>query len=491
MKYLRIFESWISNEDLLINESVQAAKAFMLKRLADRLNKPVQELSPEEQAQALSEPKYKELLALLGDKYRGYAGAFTNFIFLQRISIEQLRLLLTKIADNREFIGSLPHTVAEYSKGNPDKEARISGFEALMDQFDQIEFRRKGKWIIDKLPRAIRDKARVATPEEQQALFRIGFNLANEDTVIKDRLMKKSNRFLDKPISDFIQYASNFADAQNIEGGAIKLAAQAEELAPAVNVMYDDDRYVVMSIRTEAAQKALCSAANWCINNWAWKQYATGAVQINIFDFGVPTTDPLHITGTTIYYSGKVRTSHDINDKTITQSDNPAEHFTKLGYPTELVDSIVKPLLAECGVKQVLDEGASATTGKAFVDKVMTAGHSLQLSDQRMAQYAEHEIVNVIDQEMGQLIKMQDVIDSFKQYGVLSTFAAKLYNKLIAGSAIAETDKQAILDKTLRGFSMIEKTITSDVSKFRPAILSKMQSIFTVKDQILAMIADR
>jgi hypothetical protein len=162
-----------------------------------------------------------------------------------------------------------------------------------------------------------------------------------------------------------------------------------------------------------------------------------------------------------------------------------------LGYPTELVDSIVKPLLAECGVKQVLDEGASATTGKAFVDKVMIAGHSLQLSDQRMAQYAEHEIVNVIDQEMGQLIKMQDVIDSFKQYGVLSTFAAKLYNKLVKGSAIAETDKQAILDKTLRGFSMIEKTITSDVSKFRPAILSKMQSIFTVKDQILAMIADR
>jgi hypothetical protein len=246
-----------------------------------------------------------------------------------------------------------------------------------------------------------------------------------------------------------------------------------------------------MSIRTEAAQKALCSAANWCINNWAWKQYATGAVQINIFDFGVPTTDPLHITGTTIYYSGKVRTSHDINDTTITKSDNPAEHFTKLGYPTELVDSIVKPLLAECGVKQVLDEGASATTGKAFVDKVMTAGHSLQLSDQRMAQYAEHEIVNVIDQEMGQLIKMQDVIDSFKQYGVLSTFAAKLYNKLVKGSAIAETDKQAILDKTLRGFSMIEKTITSDVPKFRPAILSKMQSIFTVKDQILAMIADR
>jgi hypothetical protein len=489
MKYLRIFESWISNEDQMIDENMQAAKSFMLKRLADRLRKPVQELSPEEQAQALSDPKYKEIIDLLGEKYRGYAGSFVNFVFLQRISIEQLQLLLTKIADNREFINSLPHTVEEYSKGNPDQAARISGYEALMDQFAQIEFRRKGKWLIDKLPRAIRDKARAATPEEQQALFRLGANLANEDPEIQKRLMKKVNRFLDKPIAAFIQYATNFADAQNIEGGAIKLAAQAEELAPAVNVMYDDDRYVVMSIRTEAAQKALCSAANWCINTWAWKQYATGAVQINIFDFGVPTTDPLHIVGTTIYYNGNVRTSHDINDIAIKKSDDPAEHFTKLGYPAEVVDSIVKPLSAECAVKQVLDEGASAKTGRAIIDKIMTAGHSLQIADQSMSTYAEQEIVNVVDQEMGQLIKMQDVVDSFKQFGVLSTFAAKLYNKLIVGSAVSEADSEAILAKTARGFKLMETAIAAGTFDKQANTKRKIEAILAVKDQILTMIS--
>ena len=71
MKYLKIFESWTTNEDQMIEENMQAAKTFMLKRLADRLRKPVQELSPEEQTQALSDPKYKEILALLGEKYRG------------------------------------------------------------------------------------------------------------------------------------------------------------------------------------------------------------------------------------------------------------------------------------------------------------------------------------------------------------------------------------------------------------------------------------
>ena len=489
MKYLRIFESWISNEDQMIDENVQAAKAFMFKRLADRLRKTSQELTPEEQAQALSDPKYKEVISLLGEKYRGYAGTFVNFVFGQRISIEQLRLLLTKIADNREFISSLPHTIEEYSKGNPDQTSRISGYEALMDQFAQIEFRKKGKWIIDKLPRAIRDKARTATPEEQQALFRLGANLANEAPEIQKRLMKKVSRFLDKPISAFIQYATNFADAQNVEGGAMKLAAQAEDLAPAVNVLYDDERYVVLSIRTEAAQKALCSAANWCINTWAWKQYSTGAVQVNIFDFGVPTTDPLHITGTTIYYNGNVRTSHDINDANITKSTDPTQHFTKLGYPAELVESIVKPLPAECAVKQVLDAGADAKSGKAIIDKIMTAGHSLQLSDPQMSQYAEQEIVSVIDQEMGQKIKMQDVIDSFKEFGVLSTFAAKLYNKLIKGSAVSEDDRKAILAKTERGFKLLEASISSSHFTKNEHIKRKVEAIFSQKDQILSMIA--
>lgn len=488
MKYLKIFESWMTDEDQMIDENMQAAKSFMLKRLADRLRKPVQELSPEEQTQALSDPKYKEILALLGEKYRGYAGPFVNFVFLQRISIQQLQLLLTEIEANREFISSLPHTIEAYSKGNPDQTSRISGFEALMDQFAQIKFRRKGKWIIDKLPGVIRTKAREASPEEQQELLRIGATLADQDPEIQKRLMKKVNRFLSKPIADFIAYARNFADAQNTEG-APKLAAQAEDLAPAVNVLYDDERYVVMSIRTEAAQKALCSAANWCINTWAWKQYATGAVQINIFDFGVPSTDPLHIVGTTIYYNGKVRTSHDINDLAIKKSDDPAEHFAKLGYPTDVVDSIVKPLAAECAVKQVLDEGASAKTGRAIIDKIMTAGHSLQIADQTMSAYAEQEIANVIDQEMGQLIKMQDVIDSFKQYGVVSTFAAKLYNKLIVGSAISQDDNEAILAKTARGFKLMEAAIAAGTFEKQANTKRKIEAILAVKDQILAMIS--
>ena len=38
---------------------------------------------------------------------------------------------------------------------------------------------------------------------------------------------------------------------------------------------------------------------------------------MNIFNFGTDPSDPLFLTGTTIYYTGKVRTSHDINDKHI------------------------------------------------------------------------------------------------------------------------------------------------------------------------------
>lgn len=491
MKYLRIFESWISNENQMIDENVQAAKAFMLKRLADRLRKPTQELTPEEQVQALNDPKYKEVIALLGDKYRGYAGAFVNFVFGQRISIDQLKVLLQTIADNREFISSLPHTVEEYSKGNPEPESRVSGYEALMDQFAQIEFRRKGKWIIDKLPRILRDKARAATPEEQTMLLRVGAELADEDPVIQKRLMLKVNSFLDKPLSAFIEYAIRVKDAQKAGGGALDLVSKAEELAPAVKVMYDDDRYVALSLRTETAQKALCSiASTWCINKNLWKNYATGAVQINIFDFGVTTADPMHLTGTTIYYNGNVRTSSDINNTHIQKSSDPAEHFEKLGYPSELIDAIIKPLQAECAVKQVLDEGAAANTGKSIIDAIMKAGHNLQVADPNMAAYAESEIVGVIDQEMGQKIKMPDVIDAFKQYGVLSTFAAKLYNKLIKDSAISQQDKEAIFAKTTRGFKLMKVGLASGTFEKQPHTKRKIEAIIPLEDQILQMISN-
>jgi hypothetical protein len=508
MKYLRIFESWISNEDLLINESVQAAKAFMLKRLADRLNKPVQELSPEEQAQALSEPKYKEILALLGDKYRGYAGAFTNFIFLQRIAIEQLRLLLTKIADNREFIGSLPHTVEEYSKGNPDKEARISGFEALMDQFTKEEFRRKGKWIIDKLPKILRDKARAATPEEQQALLGIGADSVYDSPKPRENIMSKINAFLDKPISDFIDFANRYTDALKSDNNAISLVSKAKSFSPAVNVMYDDERYVVLSPRTETAQKALHSIApKWCINNWAWKTYAKTGIQINIFDFGVPTTDRLHLTGTTVYYTGEVRTAADLQNSPLSGSrqlegafsKDPAKHFTMAGYPPELVNTLVENIPKEISIKraldEILDDMKANATKQQLLTKILKTGYSIELLNPEDRDRVEKEVINVVDQEIGQQIDIQDVVNSFKEdTGVLSTFAAKLYNKLVKGSTISETDKQAILDKTLRGFRIIETAIKTaqetGAKKYNPASLSKMQAVLAVKDQILAMIAD-
>ena len=106
-----------------------------------------------------------------------------------------------------------------------------------------------------------------------------------------------------------------------------------------------------------------------------------------------------------------------------------------------------------------------------------------------MSAYAEQEIVNVVDQEMGQLIKMQDVVDAFKQFGVLSTFAAKLYNKLIVGSAVSEADNEAILAKTSRGFKLMETAISAGTFDKQANTKRKIEAILAVKDQILTMIS--
>ena len=121
-----------------------------------------------------------------------------------------------------------------------------------------------------------------------------------------------------------------------------KKVAELEELEPEAGVIYSDDQYLVMSMRTENAQKKLCSVANWCINRGSFSSYATDAVQLNIFNFGTDPSDPLFLTGTTVYYNGRVRTSHDINDRHIMKSSDPAEHLSQLGYPDSLVSNVVQ-----------------------------------------------------------------------------------------------------------------------------------------------------
>lgn len=480
MKYLSGYSQFINESFINIEENMQAAKAYIAKRHAARANKQLNELTPEEQAAAFRNRDFVEIQNLLTQKYYGYMLPFVKFRFEQNIPISDLRSLLDEIIKFRSVLNTLPYPIEKYAEGNPDPNSTaLTGFEALMDQFRTMEFNRKGKWIIDALPRALRDQARALDKDGQNRLIRLGWNLAQKDQAIQKRVMSKVNRYT--RLEDFIDYATQIADAEN---DSAKLVAQAESLAPEIVIMYDDNNYVVFSVRTEAAQKKIFAMANWCLNRGAWDLYVSKGVQLNILNFNLPSSDPMYLTGTTILSSNSsVKASHDVNDANIKKSDDPVEHLRLNGYPDDLIENVMRILPTELVAKDILVRVIEKTDVSQKIKAIATAGHELEvLPETPEKEQIETDLVAIIDQdfETGNF-STKTMIQAFKQFGILSTFAAKLYNKTLKGQ-ISEEDKAEIFNKTERGFYLIANASSNWND---PKTKAKMQAILANKDQIL------
>ena len=482
MKYLKRYTSFVNEELCQIDENYQAAKAYMLKRYATQLQKQPNELTPEEQTKALKNREFVALQDMLTQKYFGYMAAFVKFRFEQNISLENLKALLDEIIKYKQVLNTLPYPIEKYAEGNPDPNSTaLNGFEALMDQFRTFDFNRKGKWIIDALPRVLRDQARALDPEAMKRLIRLGWDLGEKDEAIQKRVMSKVSRYTN--LEDFMKYANQIADADE---GADKLVAQAESLAPEIVVMYDDNNYVVFSVRTEAAQKKIFRMANWCLNTGSWNSYVSKGVQLNILNFNLPSSDPMYVTGTTVLSDTKtVKASHDANDRNIKKSEDPAEHLTLNNYPKDLVDSVMKILPTELVAKSILARVIEKTDVSQKIKAIAAAGHELEIiPDSLEKTQIENDLVSIIDQDFeNENFSTDTMVQAFKQFGILSTFAAKLYNKTLKGQ-ISNEDRQEIFAKTDRGFQLLANASSSWND---PKTRQKMQAILANKDSILQL----
>lgn len=488
MKYLHQYKNWISEnrferEYLVgLDENLQAAKSYMVKKFATRVQKQPADLTPEEQAKALKDREYIAIQTMLGQKYLGFIFPFVRFRFEQNISIADLQLLLNELVKYRQVLNTLPYPIEKYAEGNPDPNSTaLTGFEALMDKFRTFEFNKVGKWIVDSLPKALRDQARSLNPEEMNKLIRLGWDIADKGEEIKKRVISKVSRYTN--LQDFIKYATDISTADE---GSAKLVSQAESLAPEIVVMYDDNNYVVFSVRTEAAQKKIFRMANWCLNTGSWNTYVSQGVQLNILNFNLPPSDPMYITGTTVLSGdSSVKASHDANDRNIKKSEEPRAHLLANGYPEDLVNTIMEILPTELTVKLILAKVISKTDPKSKIQALASAGHDLEvLEDAPLKTQVEKDLVTIIDSEFeAENFSTDSMIEAFKQYGILSKFAAQIYNRVLRGK-ISEEDKAAIFAKTNRGFELIAASGSNwNDQKTR----TKMMSILANKDEILRL----
>jgi hypothetical protein len=298
-------------------------------------------------------------------------------------------------------------------------------------------------------------------------------NLGEE---VKIRLMKKAKAF-SNPM-DFVQYTEDYAKGylnSDVQSKIDKL----EDLEPEGSVIYADERYLMLSARTEKAQKELCSIANWCINRGSFndRQYAGGAVQINTFDFGLPPTHPNHLIGTTISYEGNVTYSHDINDSNVRRSDDIATHFKQFGYPDRLINTLIRVFPMESAIKKLITE-LSMDKKQPIEILEFVIKSSYQATSKN--DIRDNTIVDIITTRMSS--QKSEILDIYMKYGIMSILSAKLFNSLL-GKSIDEETKSAIMEKTQKIFGML-RSIQSNPKIFKP----NMENSLKAEPEILALV---
>ena len=471
MRHIISYTHWVP-----INENTKLAKQYVISVISKKISKKreegVQISSEELEKTALSSPVVKQIFDLTKG-HPGYTLAFLRFYFEQKIAITQpanenevksLDRLMSIIKDKKHIISQLEHNIDYYASQKSEEGTTITGFEAMADEIRTLERAKDAKWFIDGLPKPLRDQYRAASKSEQATVITLAVQLKDLGTSAINRLFEKIKAFTSWTIKDVIAYTSNYVKGYSNLGLSKKIA-ELEALEPEAGIVYSDDQYLVLSVRTENSQKKLCAIANWCINRGSFTSYARDGVQLNIFNFGIEPSDPLFLTGTTIYYSGKVRTSHDINDKYIVKSEDPAKHLTDLGYPEKLVSTVIGEFQNEVGIKNIVtDLKIDASTPEALLFSILKNSYLVDLQNNLKIMEV---VLSIIRGRIKSGMSRKQVVTFYIQYGVLSKFSAQVLKELLGD--LTETELQSILTSTIQKFKMVHRA-SSSITKLPPQI---------------------
>lgn len=457
MKRSYIFESFI---DWSLNENISAAKAYMQKRYAKNRKMESGELTPEEKDEALKNGSYQAITILLKN-HPGYVLPFVKFHFEQGVPISlsgdteevrSLRQLLDVITNKKYIIQQLSKPIEKWA--NTEDVNGITGFEQLTDEIRGIEREKEAKWFINALPKGLRDKYRSLDSTEQKKVVTLAIQLEKLGKSAINRLFEKIKSMERWDIKDVIDYVSNYIGGfSNLE--MQKKIDELENLEPEAGIIYSDDNYLVMTMRTEDAQKALCSVANWCINRGLFHRYADKGLQINIFNFGIDPADPLFLTGNTVSFAGSITDSHDINDVPIIQDRNPREHLTKLGYPRSLVDTVMYSLEPEFAIKKSLSKLYKSTQIGEIIEALLGASKGDLAGD--MPEGIWNKIAGTVSEIIynKKKIPKSDFMNFFLDTGIYTIAGWRVFDSII-GNDYTTSEMNNIKEQSIYGWEGLE-----------------------------------
>ena len=484
MSRLLSFNGWTTSNS--INENIQAAKLFLTKRyIAKQEGIRVEDVTREQaedrenQKRALDNEHYREILNIVGTNH-GYVYPFVKFVVNCRATIDELRDLYSKITTYAGSLKSLPMSIEEYSNV-PTVNGKRS-IVSLFEEFETIESSRRQKkhdWIIEKVGSGLRHSIKNTLSKQQinrlllaaEAIDQIDKMIGETLNPKTGQLMTHKAAFLSKSNAfstgesylERAEHKANGVKQQTVEMVVDKLRT----LEPEAGIIYNKDLIIVLAIRTERAQHAVCSIGEWCINRNMWSSYggASNAIQINIFDYNRTMHDPMFLVGTTIK-AGRVTNSHDLYNDGIVRSNDPREQFTRLGYPTQLINDVMSTADSELIIKQfVTGLGIDTSSPEKSLNLAIISGYGASETNPQLRQV----FIDFVRTHVVGRISDEKAIEVFSKLGILSEFSARIFNtlglreeireKIIAKNRELLTNLRSIVDRC--GFDFNQKATTA------------------------------
>lgn len=288
--------SLISNTNESLLENVQQAKSILKAHNLDT-----------------SDNRYTELLNMLR-KNIGLIGIFTKWAIEDNEDISELK---------QAYI-----TYMSAKKQNLNLKS-IDSFENL-EQFNDYLHDMLKEQTYSKLYKNVPKKVKKLINNDIQNLIELNSKYLRQ---IENFLRKKGNVYnTSKELYDaLIEILKSIGEEWDIDS-YINYFKQYD--SNKLEVVYSNNDILVIDLKDFYTGKQICSdgkaATSWCIirEKSSWDNYITSgfAKQYFIYDFRIPSSNPLSRIATTITSNGRIKDAMDFNDNPV---KNPKEYFEK------------------------------------------------------------------------------------------------------------------------------------------------------------------
>jgi len=504
-----------------INENVQAAKEYLLRRGAEKLKKEKRELSQEEQKAILSDPDWISVRDML-QKNPGYALVFVRFAKEQNAPKDILATLLDQIIKNKDKIKDLPHEISKYADLKKTKSDQRPGYEVLVD--DLLILEKKAK--LKKLYNALQTKMKSAFESASEKQIKDLIEISNELDGLKPKDGKDPWSTFTKTLGRYendkgyypqfndiafafetlVDEARDFVDNWKMEDD--EYMAKLLELKPQIEILYSKDKILAISSRTPDAQREIQGVLGWCLkyDSHFWNYVAGNRVQLVISDGNKSSTDPMRSIGVTVEQNGDVHAAYDANnDRIRDKKGNSYKTVYSLlkdnGYPESLIKTLERKIPEESKIKGALTlfYKKEETKSAAEIIKSLINLNSGFLKGQISPSDWEKisaDVTQIIYEVRG--LKKNDFLKEFKKAGIFSEATWSIWDRLI-GDDYSQKDLDEIQEKTINNLQQMKdlidlygsKVATMGIPGLTPETLETMKRFVANKDEIISLIQKR